>query len=147
MRKTFWASRRAVVGGVATLALMPLANGEASIVDGRLAILGREFDNLSAKFDRSIEQDIILTDELGNRFGEVLDEIEATPATTIEGLSVKARVACWCLLGDLNTPENATGDVSMSISILRDLIRLYRPEMEKPGAIGKLIEEIERGAG
>ncbi len=145
MQRYVGTSRRLVLAGFAAAPFISLTSGN-DIADSHLVDLGREFDEISVQFDRSIEYDYRLSDEMADRFGEVLDEIEATPAFTIAGLCVKARAACWCLLGDLDTPDKATGDVSMSLSILRDLIRLHRPEMEKPGAISKLLEEIESGA-
>jgi hypothetical protein len=80
-----------------------------------------------------------------------LDRIEAqivaTQATTIKGLRVKAQAACWALLGDLDPAGQPTTDKRMALSIVRDLIRLYDSGLEQPGALKKLLEDIEGGAG
>ena len=70
----------------------------------------------------------------------------ATPATTMEGLYVKARAGCWALLGDLDADEHASADQRMALSIMRDLIRLYQPSLERPGALKKLIEQTIENA-
>jgi hypothetical protein len=58
---------------------------------------------------------------------------------------VKARAACCARLGDLD--DRATGGERMSLSIVRDLIRLYDRNLERPGALTQLVEDIEKGAG
>jgi hypothetical protein len=70
-----------------------------------------------------------------------------TPATTIDGLCVKARVGCWGLLGDLDDPgEETPAGKRISLSIMRDLIRLRHPDLERPGALTKLVRESEETA-
>jgi hypothetical protein len=64
----------------------------------------------------------------------------------MEGLCVKARAACWALLGDLNDPAGATTDERMALSIVRDLIRLYHPALEQPGASQQLVKDVENAA-
>jgi hypothetical protein len=64
----------------------------------------------------------------------------------MEGLFVKARAACWALLGDLDCPAKSTTNARMSLSIIRDLVRLFDPTLEKPGALRKLLDEIKSGA-
>jgi hypothetical protein len=142
-------SRRFALKSIATAAILSSALGpaNASAADSHLLFHGREFDEIAAQIDRSIEEGMDLPDALHERFEYVWNVIESTPGTTLEDLQVKARLACWCLLGDLNTPENATGHKRMALSILRDLIRMHRPEMEKPGALAKLVEDIERSVG
>jgi hypothetical protein len=34
----------------------------------------------------------------------------------------------------------------MALSIVRDLIRLYDPGLERPGALKRLVQDIESGA-
>jgi hypothetical protein len=48
----------------------------------------------------------------------------AAPAQTIDGLRVKARAACWALLGDLDDGDPSTMDKRIALSIVRDLIRV-----------------------
>lgn len=64
----------------------------------------------------------------------------------MEGLRVKARVACWALLGDFDAAGQSTTDKRMALSIVRDLIRLYALGLERLGALTKLVEDIESGA-
>ncbi|MGB9041412.1 MAG: hypothetical protein WCC81_02945 [Pseudolabrys sp.] len=79
-------------------------------------------------------------------FGRVNDAIVAARATTMEGLCVKARVACWARLGDLDAAEDGTAEDRVALSIIRYLIRLYHPHLEQPGALRKLVEDIEQNA-
>lgn len=149
MRKGSRYTRRSIVGSLAAASLVsnPGLAQKTLAIDTTLVALGREFDEVAAQLDHIAECNLDLPGELDDRLGQVWDAIETTPATTLEGLQVKARLACWCLLGDLDTPEKATGDQQMAYAILRDLIRMHRPEMERPGALTKLVEEIENGAG
>jgi hypothetical protein len=112
-----------------------------STTDLHLLVLGRAFEDISATFDELIAGTIDLGDGLMEQFDGIERQILATPATTIEGLRVKARVACWALLGDLDAVDQSTTDKRMMASILCDLIRLHDPDMERPGAIAALVEE------
>jgi len=76
-------------------------------------------------------------------FDRVLTEIGDMPATTIEGLCVKARVGCWTLLGDFESADESTAGAQMAFSIMRDLIRLDAPHLENPGALRRLFQQIE----
>ena len=53
----------------------------------------------------------------------------------IKSLCVKARAACWALLGDLDPMDEPTTDKRMALSIVRDLIRLHDPDLEHAGAL------------
>jgi hypothetical protein len=130
-------SRRSALHSVALLPLV-LASKSAQIStsDSALVQLGRQFDAMAARLDHGDS-----AWETLEGFGRIYDEIVATPARTIEGLCVKARVECWGLLGDLDA-----GQSNMAISIIRDLIRLHDPSLERPGAIKRLVEEIEKNA-
>ncbi len=70
----------------------------------------------------------------------------STPATTIHGLRVKARAACWALLGELEWDDQLTTEKKMALSIVRDLIRLYDPDLERDGPLKDLVEDMENGA-
>jgi hypothetical protein len=98
----------------------------------------------AAEIDRTVEGLSDLTQETMDAFDRIEAEIIATPATTIEDLRVKARAACWALLGDLDSREHSA-DKRMALSIVRDLIRMYDPDLERPGAVKKLVEDIEQG--
>jgi hypothetical protein len=126
--------------GVATLA------PEGASTDNQLLYLGCEFTKVVAKIDRAIDQGAELCDEWLDTLSHLDAEIVATPATTIVGLWVKARAACWARLGDLDTPDEATTDHRMALSIVRDLVRLHDPGLERLGALKQLVQNIESGA-
>ncbi len=134
-------SRRSVLCSV-VFSLPVLRRTEASGGDILLVGLGCQFDAISAKLDRAIEQAHHIDWSDLEEFGRIVDKIVATPATTIDGLCVKARVGCWALLGDLDDPDEETTAVEkMAVSIMRDLIRLRHPKLERPGALKKLVQD------
>ena len=59
---------------------------------------------------------------------------------------MKARASCWALLGDLDPVNGSSLDKGMALSIVRDLIRLQYPHLEKPGALTRLVEDATDGA-
>jgi hypothetical protein len=102
---------------------------------------------VAAKLDRATEHGRNIDWSDLKEFGRIVDEIVVTPATTIEGLCVKARVGCWGLLGDLDDPgEETPAGERITLSIMRDLIRLRHPDLERPGALAQLVREIEEPA-
>ena len=102
-------SRRSALFSAGLLSLLGPTRAEAT--DFELIGLGRQFDAVAAKLDRAIEHGLNIDWSDLEEFGRIVDEIVAMPATTIEGLCVKARVGCWGLLGDLDDPgEKATAD-------------------------------------
>ena len=113
----------------------------------KLIAFGSEFDELAAQIDKAIVRRTDVGQEILDRFDCVELEILMTEARTIDGLRVKARAACWALLGDLDPASESTTDKRMALSIVRDLIRLYDPGLEQPNALKKLLSEIESGAG
>jgi len=76
-----------------------------------------------------------------SRLGSLEAAIGGVQATTLQGLQVKARVACWARFGDLDPIGQQNIDSRMALSIVRDLIRLYDPALEIPGALAKLLED------
>jgi hypothetical protein len=109
--------------------------------DAVLLGVGRRFDVLASQLDDGLYECEVLEE-----FSRILAKIGSTPATTMEGLCVKARAACWTLLGDLDASERCSTAERVGLSIMRDLIRLYRPSLEQPGALTKLVKEIEDNA-
>jgi hypothetical protein len=146
-RRALAVSRRAAVGSFAALVLsvstLPAA---ASSTDAHLLLLGRDFDAVTARLDHAIASGTDFDDDLLQQLDHLSAEIANTQASTMEGLCVKARAACWASLGDLDDPADSTTDRRMAISIVRDLIRLYEPCLEKPGALKQLVEDIESSA-
>jgi len=138
-------SRRSALFSAGLLSLLGPTRAEAA--DFELIGLGRQFDAVAAKLDRAVEHGLNIDWSDLENFGRIVDKIVVTPATTIEGLCVKARVGCWGLLGDLDDPgEKAKADERIILSIMRDLIRLRHPDLERPGALTKLVREIEETA-
>jgi hypothetical protein len=138
-------SRRAALFSAGLLSLLGPTRAEAA--DLELIGLGRQFDAVAAKLDRAIEHGLNIDWSDLKEFGRIVDEIVAMPATTIEGLCVKARVRCWARLGDLDDHgEQSTDEDRMALSIVRDLIRLRHPDLERPGALTQLVREIEEPA-
>lgn len=142
-------SRRSIILG--SLAVVPLSvatkpMAAASSADAPLLTLGRDFDAVAAKLDHAIATGIDFDDGLLERLSQIEAEIARTHASTMEGLCVKARAACWALLGDLNDPADATTDERMALSIVRDLVRLYHPVLEQPGALKQLVKDVENAA-
>src|ERR1700730_8357632 len=64
----------------------------------------------------------------------------------MEGLRVKARAACWARLGDLDPASGSTTDERMALPIIRDLIRLFDPNLEQPGALQTYREDLKRSS-
>jgi len=118
--------------------------GAIASADAELIELGREFTEIAAQLDAAIEDP---TKELSyavlDRLGQINEKILATQSQTIEGLCVKARAACWARLGDLDYSAGWSDGGDMAWSIIRDLIRLYDPHLEHPGAMTRLVEKIE----
>jgi hypothetical protein len=126
-------SRRERVGGIASLAATP-AGAKA---DTELVALGNQFDALTRVFDSADPWDDVAEAQFAKLESAILD----TQAVTMEGLRVKARAACWARLGDLDPASGSTTDARMALSIIRDLIRLFDPKLEQPGALQKLFPD------
>jgi len=138
-------SRRSALFSAGLLSLLGPAHAKAA--DRELIGLGRQFDAVAAKLDGAIEHGLNIDWCDLKEFGGIVDEIVAMPATTIEGLCVKARVGCWARLGDLDDPgEETPAGERITLSIMRDLIRLRHPDLERPGALAQLVREIEEPA-
>ena len=141
--RTHSPTRRALIAGVAASpALFPLIASATESPDARLLELGQQFQSIAQRLEDCEWSDDLLFAALDSVEGEIL----RIQATTIEGLFVKASAACWALLGDLNSQSESTTDSKMSLSIIRDLVRLFDPSLEKPGALRRLLDEIESGS-
>jgi hypothetical protein len=108
--------------------------------DAVLNELGRQFDYIASSIDLAIDGRQELSQHLLQRMEELVTAIDCQSATTLDGLRVKARVATWALLGDLDVCQNCHLAEDMGKSIIRDLIRNFDPYCEKPGAIARLID-------
>jgi len=114
--------------------------------DVGLLTLGQRFDALAAQIDYGIDHGSDISWDTLEEFGRIEAELFAAPATTMEGLCAKARAGCWALLGDFDSADQSASGARMAFSIMRDLIRLHAPHLERPGALKKLVEEIVEGA-
>lgn|SRR5262245_22926046 len=92
------------------------------------------FDALAAQIDHAIEHGLDIAWETLEEFGCINTAIVATPATTMEGLYVKARAGCWALLDDFDSADQSTSGARMAFSMMRDLIRLHASHLENTGA-------------
>lgn len=111
-----------------------------------LIAMGRRFEALAKKIDDEIEGRLDIEMSMLDEFGRVEAEIVSTSASTLEELCVKARAACWALLGDVEPGNYSTMDKRMAFSIVRDLVRLTDPSLLQPGALQRLVDEIENNA-
>ena len=111
--------------------------------DVSLSEPGYQFDGLAAQLDQAIANGSDIAQDTLNQLSNIEAKIIATPATTVVGLRVKARAAGWALLGDLDAAGELTTDKRMALSIVRDLIHLYDPRLERPGALKRLLKENE----
>jgi hypothetical protein len=135
-------SRRSALYFAATTPALVVSIPSIADADLVLLELGRRFDAISAQLDHELHTEW----ETLNEFDCILKQIVCTPATTLEGLLVKARVGCWVLLGDFESADESAAGAPMAFAIMRDLIRLGAPHLENPGALRRLIQEIEDGA-
>lgn len=145
MRSKFNPSRRTVVSTLVVSPMIPTACFSKAIdsSDAVLIELGRQFDRFAAQIDQVIDGKLELVELTFNQLNLIQAQILSAQATTIDGLRVKARAACWARLGDLDDASNSTTDDRMALSIVRDLIRLHDPRLEQPGALKKLVADLE----
>jgi hypothetical protein len=142
-------SRRGVLGslGASTVLAATVTPAEAASADAHLLTLGRAFDDAATQLDHAMANGTDVDWQVLEQLGRLDAKIVGMAAFSMEGLFVKARAACWALLGDLDPAAQSTTDKRMALSMVRDLIRLYDPGLERPGALKKLVEDIESGAG
>jgi hypothetical protein len=146
MREGTFLTRRATLGSLAASPLLVIAKHVAATLtdEAHLLALDQDFHVVAARLDYAIAAGIDFDDRLVDQLGRLSAEIALTQASTMEGLFVKARAACWARLGDLDDFDDMTIDGRMALSIVRDLIRLYDPRLERPGALKQLVHEIEK---
>ena len=141
-------SRRIVLGSLVASGTSTIAPrlADTQIADSHLIASGRKFEQLTVRFDQIVAGECDFDDSFIAEFDRIESEIIASHATTIEGLRVKARAACWALLGDIDPVGEPTTNRRMALSIVRDLIRLGDPSLEQPRAMKKLVQKIEADA-
>ena len=121
-------SRRGVVAGVAVAPLLPAALMQTK-ADTELAALGEQFTDVVKRLGENAWNDEALLARLAALGTAIMD----TQATTIEGLIVKARIACfvqgsgiWFLID----PKHQQPGFPFAMSIVADLVRRYDPDLE-----------------
>jgi hypothetical protein len=104
--------------------------------------LASRFELLAYQIDTGIATKDGPSQEIMSRLAELEREILNAEADTIEGLIIKAKVACWTMLGDWDPRQYETVAERMAFSIVQDLIRKYAPHLLKPGAIDELLSDL-----
>lgn len=138
MARTLECSRRIALFAVS----LPFARFcGASKSDAELSELWPKFVELSAKLDSDHSKICDL-----DRFETLFEEICCTPANTIDGLCIKARVGCWTLMGDFDSAGKSTPEARIAFSIMQDLIRTYHSALERPGAVRRLLDDMEQNS-
>lgn len=132
-------SRRSLVAGLAIAPTLCASTvSYASPSDRALIELGARFNSVTASLDHYIDNGMDVPMSELEQLGSIESEILSLQATTIDGLRVKARAACWTLLGDIDPTAGQTTDARMALSIVRDLIRQFDGQLENPGALKRL---------
>jgi hypothetical protein len=114
--------------------------------DALLLTLGAAFDAIANRFDTLCENRHDLDTSILDELSHLLDQAVSTRATTLQGFCVKARIACWVWLGDLDDTPEATADQRITVSMVRDLIQLHAPQLERSGSLRMLLEGVEANA-
>jgi hypothetical protein len=119
-------SRRTFAFGLAAMpvgsVLPTIAEPELNPPDVELLALGRELFSIQAALDHAGEHDQAIA--LLGRIDVVTTAIADIPATTIQGLYIKALATSWSLIDDFDPKEGMSNDMRLVVSILYDLIRL-----------------------
>lgn len=131
-------TRRGLFGGIAAVAAAPVAaasvphhpDAELLQLGEQLIIAWRRENEGWAACKGENDDDGPLTTQalrLAAEAAGVVDQIEATPATTLLGVLVKMRALAWCRVGDPVTIEDLVAhgepstDMLVVVSLLRDL--------------------------
>jgi hypothetical protein len=126
MHKNHKYSRRAFAFGLAampTSSVLPTtAVAELNPPDSELLAMGRELFSIQAALDHAGEHAQAIA--LLERIDLVTTAIADMPATTNQGLFIKALATSWSLIDDFDPKEGVSSDMRLVLSILYDLIRL-----------------------
>jgi hypothetical protein len=94
---------------------------KVTLPDAELLALGRELFSVQAALDHAGEHDQAIA--LLERIDIITTAIADIPATTIQGLYIKALATSWSLI-EFDPKEGVSNDMRLVVSILYDLIRL-----------------------
>ena len=118
-------SRRSLAFGLAAMPLSSVlctnAVAKVTLPDAELLALGRELFSVQAALDHAGEHDQAIA--LLERIDIITTAIADIPATTIQGLYIKALATSWSLI-EFDPKEGVSNDMRLVVSILYDLIRL-----------------------
>lgn len=97
--------------------------------DAELIGLGAQFDDIAARIDFAVEHSgpgqsyytRMLTDAI-EAYGAVYVKVTVLPATSLEGLRVKARIAKWSSAGKMYPEDTAILIDPMALSLAEDLL-------------------------
>ena len=132
-------SRRTLILSLATfLAAVPTSANSDAVLEHLYA----QFAAAASEFDLLLCGRSELPLSLLETMEKLATQIEQTPATDLTGFRVKARIAAWALLGDLEASQDSgLADVMMR-SIVRDLIRNFDPDCETQDAVQRLVHSV-----
>lgn len=127
-------SRRTFIkGGLVLAATAHTAVAVAEIPDSDLLRLGEKFEALFAEEEAARivgkeTDDWSAWDVAYARTDSIVQQIEATPATTAEGLRIKARCIQWCYGDDpVEIDQGNTTDVRLAQQIVQTLLKMANP--------------------
>lgn len=116
-------SRRALLlsSGGACLSVGVNKLRSVTTADLEMCSLMQRFDGLARQIDTEVRGEARIPWMIYEAFDQVIAQIEQKRTDTLFGLSVKARIATWALMGETDLVPEATLDVRMGRSIIRDL--------------------------
>ncbi len=119
--------------GAASMMALAATPAMATPADADLIALGERlrtaWQEENATFERykGILGSDDITDAAAAVSGAIVGEIEAAPATTLEGLKVKALALSWTHCGEvwlIDPPGESTTDTRLAASIVTDLLKM-----------------------
>jgi hypothetical protein len=98
--------------------------GSLNANDMRLVALHAQFRLFASTIDRIVEgrPNPPSSEKFWASFERLISSVEKKQATSIAGLRIKAQLAKWSLMDDVNLCPEATIDMRMGRSIIRDLV-------------------------
>ncbi|MFN3349463.1 hypothetical protein [Pseudorhodoplanes sp.] len=97
--------------------------------DARLLSLYSEFEPLGQTIDELDRQECVgvglgAPEVMRDRLHDLGEAILATPAQSMDGLVIKAKVARWCCGGEFERPSDGLNDVATLYSLAADLLAI-----------------------
>lgn len=141
---TIRSSRRSLLAGFSASALVgrsAIGTGPAS-PDASLINMEQGQRQLSEVMidwpsDRQLE-----FQSLRQQLDQLTNSITEAEAKTIDGLRAKARIVCDEQMGDFSWVNDSRQNHDLMRSIVRDIIRIYDPDLEDRTAFARLMEDF-----